>query len=282
MDFMYILKGIIIAIVEGITEFLPISSTGHLIIAGHFLGFGEGAFEKMFMVVIQLGAIMAIVVLYWNKLWDLVIKFFKGEKAGRKFVIAILVGILPAFVFGMLLNDFIDEHLFRVITVIAGLLVGALLLLYFEKEYRGKENTFNVEDITPLQAIKVGLFQCLSLWPGMSRSSSTIMGGWISKLSPELAAEYSFFLAIPIMVGASFLKLLKFGKSVGFKVVTSTQWVTLIAGSLVAFIVALICVRAFMNYIKKKPMKVFAYYRIALAFILLILGLIPSLKLGIF
>lgn len=268
MDILYILKGIIIAIVEGLTEFLPVSSTGHLIITGHFLNFPNGEFERMFMVVIQLGAILAIVYLYWNKLLDLVIRFFKGDKAGKKFVIAILVGILPAFVFGMLLNDLIDEKLFNVLTVIIGLFVGALLLLYMEKKYRGKQTTYDVDKITPLQAIKVGLFQCLSLWPGMSRSSSTIIGGWYSKLSPELAAEYSFFLAIPIMVGASFLKLYKFSKHVGFSSITSTQTVTLALGMIVSFVVALLCVKAFIGYIRKRPMKVFAYYRIAVAALL--------------
>lgn len=273
MDILYIIKGIIIAIVEGLTEFLPVSSTGHLIITGSLLNFPNGEFEKMFMVVIQLGAILAIVYLYWDKLIGLAKSFFKGEESGKKFVTAILIGIIPAFIFGMLLENIIDEKLFRVSTVIIGLFVGALLLIYMEKKYRGKADTFDVDKITVKQAIEVGLFQCLSLWPGMSRSSSTIIGGWFSKLSPELAAEYSFFLAIPIMVGASALKLLKFQKEFGFSTVNGTQMVTLGLGMVVSFVVALLCVRAFINFIRKKPMKVFAYYRIAVAAILLIFAI---------
>ena len=273
MDFLYILKGIIIAIVEGLTEFLPVSSTGHLIITGSLLNFPNGEFEKMFMVVIQLGAILAIVYMYWNKLWTLVKSFFKGEESGKKFVISILIGIIPAFIFGMLFEDIIDEKLFQVSTVIIGLFVGAILLLYMEKKFRGKANTNDVDKITPKQALQVGLFQCLSLWPGMSRSSSTIIGGWYSKLSPELAAEYSFFLAIPIMVGASALKLFKFQKKIGFATVNTTQLLTLLIGMVVSFFVALLCVKAFMNFIRKKPMKVFAYYRIVVAALLLVLTL---------
>lgn len=265
MDIIYILKGILIAIIEGLTEFIPVSSTGHLIIAGDLLGFGNGDFENMYMVVIQLGAILAIVALYWSKLIKAVTSFFKGEAYGRKFALAILVGILPAFVLGFALEDFIDSHLFSVPTVVAALVFGAILMLYFEGRYRGKETVHQVEKITPLKAIKVGLFQCLSLWPGMSRSASTIMGGWHQGLSPALAAEYSFFLAIPIMVGASGLKLVKFAAKDGFKLITSTQLVTLALGFIVAFVVALICVKAFMAYIQKKPMRLFAYYRFFLA-----------------
>lgn len=271
MDLLYIFKGILIAIVEGITEFLPISSTGHLIIAGHYLSFGTGEFEKMYMVVIQLGAILSVIVLYWKKLWNLVISFFKGEKAGRNFVISIIVGVIPAFILGFLLDDFIEEKLFGIPTVILALIVGAIMMIYFEKKYRGHSNTSEVEDIKPMQALKVGLFQVMALWPGMSRSASTIMGGWHQGLSPELAAEYSFFLAIPIMVGASFLKLIKFIKNPIIATTTASQWITLVLGFIVSFIVAILVIKAFMNFIRKQPMKVFAYYRFVLALILIVL-----------
>lgn len=265
MELFYILKGIIIAIVEGITEFLPISSTGHLIITNHLLGFGSGGFENMYMVVIQLGAILAIVVLYWEKLWGLVRSLFKGEERGKRFTLAIIFGSIPAAILGFALEDFIDEHLFSVPTVVLALIVGAFLMIWFENRYRGKAEIERVEDITPKRALIIGVFQTFAMWPGMSRSASTIMGGWNQGLSSGVAAEFSFFLAIPIMIGASGLKMVKFGLDGGFDVITSTQVVTLILGFIVAFIVALICVRAFVNYLKRKPMKVFAYYRFILA-----------------
>lgn len=273
MDIIYILKGIIIAIVEGITEFLPISSTGHLIITNYLLGFGKGEFENMFMVVIQLGAILAIIVLYWDKLIGLLLSLLRGEQRGRRFTMALLIGVLPAAILGFSLENFIDENLFSVPTVIVALIVGAVMMIWFEKKYRGRSKVRRVEDITPLMALKIGLFQCLSLWPGMSRSATTIMGGWNQGLSPEIAAEFSFFLAIPIMFGASGLKLVKFGVKGGFAAITGTQVATLLLGFIVAFIVALICVKAFMTYIKKKPMKVFAYYRFILAAALILLML---------
>ncbi|PKK39597.1 Undecaprenyl-diphosphatase [Clostridiaceae bacterium JG1575] len=274
MDLIYIIKGIIMAIVEGITEFLPVSSSGHLIIAGDLMRFGEGNFEKMFEVVIQLGAILAIVVLYWDKLWGLVKSLFRKEARGTKFAVALLLGILPAFVLGFTLEKYIDRYLWSTPTVIAALIVGALLMIAFERRYRGHHTVSQVEDITPKQALRVGLFQCLALWPGMSRSASTIMGGWNQGLSPSLAAEFSFFLAIPIMVGASALKLIKFAVKDGFATITTTQSVTFGLGFLVSFLVALLCVKAFMNYIKKKPMKVFAYYRFVVAGALIMLQLV--------
>lgn len=270
MDITYILKGILIAIIEGITEFLPISSTGHLIIANYFLGFGDGPFERMFMVVIQLGAILAIIVLYWEKLMGFLMSLIKGEQKGKRFAAALVIGVLPAAVLGFTVEDFIDENLFSVPTVILGLVVGAVMMIWFERRYRGSARVEAVEDIKPPSALKVGLFQCLSLWPGMSRSASTIMGGWNQGLSAATAAEYSFFLAIPIMFGASGVKLAKFGLDGHFSSVTATQMVTLLAGFAVAFLVALICVRAFMAYIKKKPMQVFAYYRFILAAFLIV------------
>lgn len=278
MDLLYVLKGIIISVIEGITEFLPVSSTGHLIIAGHFLNFGSGEFEKMYMVVIQLGAILAIIWLYRKKLIDLVSAFFKGEKRGRKFVLAILIGMIPAFIFGFLLDDLIEAKLFNVLTVALALIFGAVMMLYFEGRYRNKSKTHGVENISGMQAIKIGLFQVMALWPGMSRSASTIMGGWQQGLDPETAAEYSFFLAIPIMIGASGLKLIKFIGGPAMSSATGIQWLTLLIGFVVSFIVAVIVVRAFMNYIRKQPMRIFAYYRFILAGILLILMLTTGLN----
>lgn len=277
MDLYFIFKAVVVAIVEGLTEFIPVSSTGHMILAGDLIGFPETDFTKMFNVVIQLGAILAIVILYWDKLFKMAVSFFKGEKKGLNFGIVLIIGVLPAAVFGFLLEDTIDAYLFKPLPVIIGLFVGALLLLYVEDRYRGKAHIHEVEDISKLQALKIGLFQCLAMWPGMSRSSSTIMGGWISGLSSKVASEYSFFLAIPVMIGASLVKVVKFQGDVGFQTLGSTEIVAFALGFLVAFLVALICVKGFVSYIQKKPMKVFAYYRIALSIVFTILILTKTI-----
>lgn len=274
MDLVYILKGMLIAIVEGITEFLPISSTGHLIITNHLLDFGSSPFENMYMVVIQLGAILAIIVLYWDKLWGLVQSLLRGEKRGKQFTLAIIIGSIPAAILGFLLDDFIDQYLLSVPTVIVALIFGAILMILFENRYRGKADIQRVEDITPRRAIIIGLFQTMAMWPGMSRSASTIMGGWNQGLAAGVAAEFSFFLAIPIMFGASGVKLVKYGLAGGFQVITQTQVATLIIGFIVSFLVALFCVRAFVSYLQRKSMKVFAYYRFILAGALVIFMLV--------
>lgn len=195
---------------------------------------------------------------------------FKGEDKGKRFTIALIIGVIPAAILGFTLEDFIDEKLFGVPTVILALVVGAIMMIWFERKYRNQATIHEVDEITPLAALKIGVFQCLALWPGFSRSASTIMGGWHQGLSPGVAAEFSFFLAIPIMFGASGLKLAKFGLDGGFNIITSTQVLTLLVGFVLSFIVALVCVRAFMSYIKKKPMKVFAWYRFALAAVLIV------------
>lgn len=271
MDIYFIFKAIVIAIVEGVTEFIPVSSTGHMILAGDIIGFPENEFTRMFNVVIQLGAILAIVVLYWNKLFTMAKSFFKGEKKGLNFGIALIIGVLPAAVLGFLFEDFIDAYLFKPLPVIVGLFVGALLLIFVEGKYRGKSSVHEVENITKMQALKIGFFQCLAMWPGMSRSSSTIMGGWVNGLDSKVASEYSFFLAIPVMIGASLIKMIKFQSDVGFSSLGSTEWVSFGLGFVVAFLVALVCVKGFIGYIQRKPMKVFAYYRIAISAIFAVL-----------
>lgn len=278
MDIYFIFKAIVIAIVEGVTEFIPVSSTGHMILAGDLIGFPETEFTRMFNVVIQLGAILAIVVLYWDKLFTMAKSFFRREKKGLNFGIALIIGVLPAAFFGFLFEDFIDKYLFKPLPVIIGLFVGAILLIYVEDRYRGRSEVHQVEDITKLKALKIGFFQCLAMWPGMSRSSSTIMGGWISGLDSKVASEYSFFLAIPVMIGASLVKILKFQSDVGFSSLGSTEWVSFGLGFLVAFLVALICVKGFIGYIQKKPMKIFAYYRIAVSAVFVVLLLTNTIS----
>ena len=284
LDFIYIFKAIIIAIVEGLTEFVPVSSTGHMILVGSLIGFRSGAagaeeFAAMFEVVIQLGAILAVVVLYWNKLWGAVVDFFtfifsggKKGKRGFQFGINVIIASIPALIIGLTLYDKI-KGLFKPSAVIVGFIVGGILLIIMENLFRnktskrGKTSTVDVFDLTPMQSLKVGLFQVLSMWPGMSRSASTIMGGWITGFSTTIAAEFSFFLAIPAMVGSSTLKLVKFD----YSLMNMTNVIALIIGFIVAFIVALVVMRKFIAYLQKRPMRVFAVYRIGAAIVFTIL-----------
>ena len=278
MDILFIIKAIIIAIVEGLTEFIPVSSTGHMIMVGSIIDF-KGEFADMFEVVIQLGAILAIVALYWKKTWRSVLEFLqyiftaggKGER-GFRFWINVLIGTVPAIIMGFAFHSLIKEKLFSVKTVAIGFVVGGILLIIIEsifiKKMKQGNMTKDIDNITYGQSIIVGIFQCLAMWPGMSRSASTIMGGWVSGMSTTVATEFSFFLAIPAMIGASFLDLIKFN---GYSSMTNTHWIALIVGFIVAFISALIVVDKFVQYLKKKPMRVFAVYRIFAGIVLSIL-----------
>ncbi|KGO15450.1 undecaprenyl-diphosphate phosphatase [Clostridium botulinum] len=264
IDIIFILKAIIIAVVEGLTEFIPVSSTGHMILVGSAINF-NGDFAKMFEVVIQLGAILAVVVLYWEKIKESVVEFFKfiftkGKegKTGFKFGVNVIVGSIPIGITGLLFYHKI-KSLFRPEAVIIGFIVGGILLLIIENMFRKKEHAVqDIDSITFTQALKVGLLQILSVWPGMSRSASTIMGGWIAGISTPIAAEFSFFLAIPAMIGTSLKDLFEFD----YSIMTPTLWSALILGFVVAFIVSIIVINKFVSYLKKKPMKVFAIYRV--------------------
>lgn len=281
IDILFIIKAIVIAIVEGLTEFIPVSSTGHMILASSIIKF-EGDFTKMFEVVIQLGAILAVVYLYWKKIKDSVIEFFKyiftkGKegKQGFNFGINVLVGCIPMGIVGVLFYKQI-KSLFNPVAVVAGFIVGGILLIIVENMFRKnkKHATKSLDSITPIQALKVGAFQVLSAWPGMSRSASTIMGGWISGLSTPVAAEFSFFLAIPAMVAASAKDLLEFNLSS----MNATLWISLILGFIVAFVVSVVVMEKFVSYLKKRPMRVFAVYRIGAGIIFAILMSFGILK----
>jgi undecaprenyl-diphosphatase len=260
-----VLKAIVIAIVEGITEFVPISSTGHMIIMGNVINF-EGEFANIFEIVIQLGAIFAIIVLYWDKIWGSVVDFLKCKPSGIKFWTNIIIACVPAVVFGLILNDKINEYLFNPLTVAFALILGGILMIVIENRFRHKYTTNSIEQISIKQSFKIGFFQCLALWPGMSRSASTIMGGWVSGVSTVAATEFSFFLAIPIMIGATGLTLVKSGMDF-----TSGEIITLCIGFITALLVSLIVVEKFISYLKKKPMKIFAIYRIIIGVVLLFL-----------
>ncbi|MBE6062409.1 MAG: undecaprenyl-diphosphate phosphatase [Clostridium butyricum] len=276
LDIIFVLKALFIAVIEGLTEFIPVSSTGHMILASNIINF-KGTFVDMFEVVIQLGAILAVVVLYWKKIKDSVIEFFtyiftKGQegKTGFRFGINVIVGCIPMLIVGLTLYKKI-KSLFNVGAVVIGLIVGGILLIIIENKFRRnkKKAVKNIDNITPMQALIVGAFQVLAVWPGMSRSASTIMGGWVAGFSTPVAAEFSFFLAIPAMVGSSLKDLKEFDYS-GMNL---TLWISLILGFIVAFIVSIIVMDKFVNYLKKKPMRVFAVYRVGLGIVFGILVL---------
>ena len=264
------LKALVIGIVEGITEFLPISSTGHMIIAGNLINFQAPKYPKayvdMFEVVIQLGAILAIIVLYWKKIKDSLMNIMPG-KWGFKLWFNIIVAFIPSAIIGLLLHKFIEDRLFNAITVSLALIIGGFLMILMENKYRRGNKTKSIENVNIVQAFKIGCFQCLALWPGMSRSASTIIGAWVSGLNTVAAAEFSFFLAIPTMIAASGYSLLK-----ERAVMNASQTIALIIGFVVSFIVALVVVEKFINFLKRKPMRIFAIYRIIVGVIILTLS----------
>lgn len=263
----FMLKAALLGVVEGITEFLPISSTGHMIIVGHFLNF-EGDFAKLFEIVIQLGAILSVVVLFRKKIFDSFKSLAPGGN-GFKLWSSLFLAFIPAGVIGVLLHKTIEAHLMIPVSVAASLLVGGLWMIYAENKYRNNDKDITLEQITYKQAFIIGCFQCLSiLWPGFSRSASTIIGGWIVGLSSVIAAEFSFFLAIPTMIIATAYSLLKTDL-----VLTSYQIMALVIGFVISFFVALIVVAKFIEFLKTRPMKVFAVYRILLGIFLLVLAL---------
>jgi len=270
MEIVLMFKAVIIGIVEGITEFLPISSTGHMIIVGNLINFQAPAYPKeyvdMFEVVIQLGAILAIVVLYWKKIKTSLMNIMPGQW-GFKLWLNILVAFLPSAVIGILLHKTIEAKLFNAVTVSLALIVGGFLMILMENKYRRGNKIKSIDDVNIVQAFKIGCFQCLALWPGMSRSASTIIGAWISGLNTVAAAEFSFFLAIPTMVGASVLSLKN-----GIGSMDGSQVIALVIGFMVSFLVALVVVEKFIKFLQRKRMRVFAIYRIFIGILILVLA----------
>lgn len=268
MQIVEIIKVIILGIVEGITEWLPISSTGHMILVDEFLQLNmSDAFKEMFLVVIQLGAIMAVVFLYWNKL----IPFnFKEKITIKKDIMTlwfkILVACVPAGIIGLLYNDIIDDLFYNYITVAITLIVYGVLFIIIEnrnKYQKAKVNT--LAGISYRTAIIIGIFQVLSLIPGTSRSGATILGAILIGTSRTVAAEFTFFLAIPVMFGASLVKMLKFGF-----VFTSAELLMLVTGMVVAFVVSILAIKFLLGYIKKHDFKVFGWYRIILGIVVIL------------
>jgi len=263
MDFFItLLKVIVQGIVEGITEWLPISSTGHMILTEQLMGIdGSSAFWGMFRVVVQLGAILAVVVLYFKKLNPFSPSKTQLQKKGTWVLWSkVLVSCIPAGILGVLFDDWLDEHLYNNYIVVAiTLIVYGILFIVVEKRNEGKQpKTNSLSELTYTTALLIGFFQVLSLIPGTSRSGATILGAILLGTSRSVAAEFTFFLAIPVMCGASMLKLLK------FKFTSAQEVILLFVGMAVSFIVSVFAIKFLMGYIKKKDFKPFGYYRIAL------------------
>jgi undecaprenyl-diphosphatase len=263
---MSIIEAIILAIVEGITEFLPVSSTGHMIIASSLMGIAENPFTKTFTVAIQLGAIFSVVVLYWKRFFQTI-----------NFYIKLFVAFLPAALIGFLLNDYIDQLLERVEVVAVMLILGGIVFLFIDKLFKKTEEN-EVPEINYTTALKIGFFQTIAMIPGVSRSAATIIGGLTQKLTKKTAAEFSFFLAVPTMAAATGYKLLKFYKAGnGF---SSDEIMILLVGNAVAFIVAMLAIKSFIQFLTNNGFKLFGYYRIVLGAIILVLYL-SGIKLSV-
>ncbi len=246
------IQAVILAVIEGITEFLPVSSTGHMILASSLMGIASEDFTKLFTVVIQLGTILSVVVLYWKRFlqsWDFYKKLF--------------VAFLPAVVLGLLLNKMIDKLLESPITVAVMLVLGGFVFLKVDDWYKNNKE----KDISYPKALKIGFFQTLAMVPGVSRSGATIVGGMMQKLDRKTATEFSFFLAVPTMLGATVKKLWDYYQA-GFQL-NEHQIKLLAIGNIVGFVVALIAIKAFINYITAKGFKIFGYYRIIAGLLIL-------------
>lgn len=266
MDNLELLKALFLGLIEGLTEFLPISSTGHLILFGHLIDFQSDS-GRAFEVIIQLGAILAVCWLYRQKIVDLLKGFFSGDMHARRFAVNVFLAFLPAVVIGIFAVDFIKQVLFSPLVVACALIIGGLIIFAVEaKEF--KPRTIEATDITFKQAILVGFAQCLAMIPGTSRSGATIIGGMLSGLSRKAATEFSFFLAMPTMLGAATYDLIR-----NASVLSSDNMINIAAGFAAAFIAALLVVKALVKFVEKHTLRVFAWYRVILGVVLLIVFL---------
>lgn len=270
LDFVEVLKVVFLGIVEGITEWLPISSTGHMILVDEFIQMNVSQeFKDMFFVVIQLGAILAVVILFWGKMWPFQFKD-KTKPVVKMDIISmwmkVVVACIPGAVVTILFDDWIEAHLHTPVVIAAMLVIFGVAFILIENWNKTRTpKTMALEDITYKTAFLIGLFQVLSIVPGTSRSGSTIVGALLIGVSRVAAAEFTFFLAVPVMFGLSLLKLLKFGF-----VFTGAELMTLVIGSVVAFLVSVLVIKFLMGYIKKHDFKVFGWYRIVLGVIVLL------------
>lgn len=271
MNFLEFLKVLLFGIVEGYTEWLPISSTGHLILVEDIVKLNQPeAFWSVFLVVIQLGAILAVVFLYWSKLWPFSPKKSPVQKRNTWILWSkIILACIPAAVVGLPLDDFLDAHLYNSTVVALMLILYGAIFIWMENRNQGME--FPIQKTGELSyrtALLIGVFQCLSLIPGTSRSGATIIGAMLLGCARPVAAEFSFFLGIPVMCGASLLRIVKYLLQEG--AFTGEQWIIMLLGMLVSFLVAVVTIRYLMSYIRKHDFKIFGYYRIVLGVIVLV------------
>lgn len=267
---MTILESIVLAIVEGLTEFLPVSSTGHMMLAQGVMGMESTAYLRAFTVMIQFGAILSVLLYYWRRFIP------SGEAqprshglSGVNLYLLMIVGCIPAATLGMLLEDHIDALLGNLWVVVVMLFIGGLVMIYMDTRFANAEP----RQVTPRRALVVGLFQCIAMIPGVSRSMATIFGGMQQGLTRAQAAEFSFFLAIPTMFGATLLKAYKLYKEFGIEIFAD-NWQTLLVGNVVAFAVALLAIKYFISFVSRYGFRAFGYYRIAIAIVFAILMLL--------
>ena len=271
MNFLEFLKVLLFGIVEGYTEWLPISSTGHLILVEDIVKLNQPeAFWSVFLVVIQLGAILAVIFLYWSKLWPFSPKKSPMQKRNTWILWSkIILACIPAAVVGLPLDDFLDAHLYNSTVVALMLILYGAIFIWMENRNQGME--FPIQKTGELSyrtALLIGAFQCLSLIPGTSRSGATIIGAMLLGCARPVAAEFSFFLGIPVMCGASLLRIVKYLLQEG--AFTGEQWIIMFLGMLISFLVAVVTIRYLMSYIRKHDFKIFGYYRIVLGVIVLV------------
>lgn len=268
-----ILKVVVLGIIQGITEWLPISSTGHMILADTFLQLNQPKdFMDMFYVVIQLGSILAVVVLYFHKLNPFALSKTRSERqATFQLWLKVIAAILPIGVIGLLVDDWVTEHFYTpMVIAVALIFYGVLFILLEKRNRRVKPRIRNFEQLSYRTAVCIGILQLLAIIPGTSRSGSTILGAMLLSCSRFVATEFSFFMAIPVMFGASAYKILKFILKVGLSTITAAQWGLLLLGSAVAFVVSLFAIKFLMNFIRKHDFTAFGWYRIALGAIVIV------------
>ncbi|MEH0165920.1 undecaprenyl-diphosphate phosphatase [Roseateles microcysteis] len=262
MDLLLLIKAAVMGLVEGLTEFLPISSTGHLILAGSLLGFDDDK-SKVFDIAIQTGAIFAVILVYWQRLRETAAGL-GSEPRAQRFVLNVAIGFLPAVVLGLLLGKAIKAHLFTPTVVASTFIIGGLIILWAERRPASAVRIHEVDDMRPLDALKVGLVQCLAMVPGTSRSGATIIGGMLLGLSRKAATDFSFFLAIPTLIGAGLYSLYK-----ERALLSAADLPMFGAGLVVSFLSAWVCVRWLLRYIATHSFTPFAWYRIAFGLVVL-------------
>ncbi len=268
MDLLLFLKAAIMGIVEGITEFLPISSTGHLILASELMNFWTKEKSDVFVVTIQIGAILAVIYEYWARLWGAAKGIVTGEPQGRRLGIGLILASIPIVLVGLTFGQTVKELLFNNIAIAMGLIIGGFIIMWVEK-HPPKIRAQEVEDLSVKDAVWIGLIQILSLIPGTSRSGATIIGAMFLGVSRKAATEFSFFLGIPVIVGAGLLDLYQ-----SYDVFQTTEdWAILAFGTFVSFVSALVLIRALVAYVAKRNFMIFAWYRIASGLVILLFAL---------